>query len=202
VQLLENAPVHNAAKAVRRAARKNGFTLVEVMVATTLLTMVGLGILSVLVGAYRVAAKARYRDQARYVIKSFADQFLTQQPADLSGNTYTLFQVTTDSNGNSAPVGTGITWTNSDGTLGTVSSDGMSFYVQLASNNGIVSANGLSGITGTVTRKVSYVAADGSATLIYSPQPAGNLLEGDFTITYPYLGQTISETISATRAFP
>jgi hypothetical protein len=78
----------------------------------------------------------------------------------------------------------------------------MSFYVQLASNNGIVSANGLSGITGTVTRKVSYVAADGSATLIYSPQPAGNLLEGDFTITYPYLGQTISETISATRAFP
>jgi prepilin-type N-terminal cleavage/methylation domain-containing protein len=118
VQLLENAPVHNAAKAVRRAARKNGFTLVEVMVATTLLTMVGLGILSVLVGAYRVAAKARYRDQARYVIKSFADQFLTQQPADLSGNTYTLFQVTTDSNGNSAPVGTGITWTNSDGTLG------------------------------------------------------------------------------------
>jgi len=136
------------------------------------------------------------------VIKSFADQFLTQQPADLSGNTYTLFQVTTDSNGNSAPVGTGITWTNSDGTLGTVSSDGMSFYVQLASNNGIVSANGLSGITGTVTRKVSYVAADGSATLIYSPQPAGNLLEGDFTITYPYLGQTISETISATRAFP
>jgi type II secretory pathway pseudopilin PulG len=195
VQILENAPVHNAAKAMRRAARKNGFTLVEVMVATTLLTMVGLGILSVLVGAYRVAAKARYRDQARYVIKSFADQFLTQQPADLSGNTYTLFQVTTDSSGNSAPLGTGITWTDSDGTVCQPSSDGLYLPVQLASNTG-------NPIPAKVTRKVSYVAGDGSATLIYSPQPAGNLLEGDFTITYPYLGQTISETISATRAFP
>jgi type II secretory pathway pseudopilin PulG len=201
VQLLENAPVHNAAKAVRVAARKNGFTLVEVMVATTLLTMVGLGILSVLVGAYRVAAKARYRDQARYVIKSLADQFLTQQPADLSGNTYTLFQVTTDSSGNSAPLGTGLSWTNSDGSGCQMDPSGLFIPVQLASNSGITT-NGLNGITAKVTRKVSYVASDGSATLIYSPQPAGNLLEGDFTITYPYLGQTISETISATRAFP
>jgi type II secretory pathway pseudopilin PulG len=189
--------VHYAAKASRRAVRKNGFTLVEVMVATTLMTMVGLGILSVLVGSYRVAAKARYRDQARYVIKSLADQFLTQQPADLSGNTYTLFQVTLDASGNSAPLGTGLSWTNSDGTSGTLSTDalGAFYYVYIASNSG-------SPVKATVTRMVSYVAADGSSTLIYAPQAAGNLLEGDFTITYPYLGTTQSETISAVRAFP
>jgi type II secretory pathway pseudopilin PulG len=189
--------VHNAAKASRRGARRDAFTLVEVMVATTLLTMVGLGILSVLVGSYRVAAKARYRDQARYVIKSMADQFLTQEVSDVNSHTYTLFEVTVDSNGNSSPLGTGLSWTNSDGTFGQVSGDaaGLYFYVNIAGNTG-------NPVKATVTRKVSYIAADGSATLIYNAQPAGNLLEGDFTITYPYLGVTQSQTISAIRAFP
>jgi Tfp pilus assembly protein PilV len=165
------------------------------MVATTLLTMVGLGILSVLVGAYRVAAKARYRDQARYVVKSLADQFLTQQPADVSGNTYTMFQVTVDTNGNSSPLGTGISWTNTDGTSGNVSSDTLSYSINLGNNTA-------KPIIATVTRKVSYIDIGGNATLIYSPAAAGNLLEGDFTISYPYLGVTQSETISAIRAFP
>jgi type II secretory pathway pseudopilin PulG len=189
--------VHNAAKADGRAARSKGFTLVEVMVATTLLTMVGLGILSVLVGAYRVAAKARYRDQARYVIKSFADQFLTQQPADVSGNTYTMFQVTVDTGGNASPLGTGLNWTNIDGTTGTLSGDaaGLFYYVNLGSSTATP-------VQATVTRKVSYIATDGTATLIYAPVAAGDLLEGDFTITYPYLGVTQKETISAIRAFP
>jgi type II secretory pathway pseudopilin PulG len=197
VQSTENAPVHNAAKAGSRALRTQGFTLVEVMVATVLLTMVGIGILSVLVGSYRVAAKARYRDQARYVIKSYADQFLTQQPSDSSGNTYTMFQVTVDSSGNSSPLGTGLTWTNTDGSFGSLSTDsvGLFFYVQLGGNTG-------NPVTATVTRKVSYIASDGSATLIYAPQAAGNLLEGDFTITYPYLGVTQTETIATVRAFP
>ena len=187
--------MHNAAKAGRRVVRKKGFTLVEVMVATTLLTMVGLGILSVLVGAYRVAAKARYRDQARYVIKSFADQFLTQQPADVSGNTYTMFQVTVDTNGNSAPVGTGMSWTDYNGNACQPDGTGMFFYVPLGNNTATP-------LTATVTRKVSYIASDGSATLIYAPVAAGNLLEGDFVIKYPYLGVTQTETISAIRAFP
>jgi prepilin-type N-terminal cleavage/methylation domain-containing protein len=197
VQSTELVLVQNAAKAESRVARRKGFTLVEVMVATTLLTMVGLGILSVLVGAYRVAAKARYRDQARYVIKSFADQFLTQQPADLSGNTYTLFQVTVDTSGNSSPLGTGLNWTNIDGTTGTLSADtaGLYYYVTLGSSTSTP-------VQATVTRKVSYIASDGTATLIYAPVAAGDLLEGDFTIKYPYLGVTQTETISAIRAFP
>jgi hypothetical protein len=159
--------------------------------------MVGLGILSVLVGSYRVAAKARYRDQARYVIKSYADQFLTQQAADPAGNIYNFFQVTVDSGGNSSPVGNGLSWTNTDGTPGAISPDpiGMFYYIYLGGNSG-------KPVKATVTRKISYLATDGSSTLIYAPQPGGNLLEGDFTITYPYLGSTQSETISAIRAFP
>jgi prepilin-type N-terminal cleavage/methylation domain-containing protein len=195
VQSTELMLVQNAAKAGSRVAQRKGFTLVEVMVATALLTMVGLGILSVLVGAYRVAAKARYRDQARYVVKSLADQFLTQQPADASGNTYPFFQVTQDGLGNSVPLGTALKWTNSDGTGGSLASDSTYYSIYIGGSTN-------SPILAKVTRTVTYVAPDGTSTLIFSPMSAGDLLEGDFTITYPYLGQTQTQTISAMRAFP
>ena len=100
---LKSEEVKPARRVGRRKSAGGGFTLVEVMVATVLLSMIILGILAVLIGSYRVAAKARYADQARYVIKSFADQFLTQQPLDSNGNTLTLFQPTVDSTTVAAP---------------------------------------------------------------------------------------------------
>jgi type II secretory pathway pseudopilin PulG len=181
------------------AARARGFTLVEVMVATVLLTMAILGILAVLIGAYRVASKARYSDHARYIIKSFADQFLTGQPYDSSGNAYQIYTVTTDSGGNAAPVGTGLTWTNTDGSNGTVSSDGSTFTVLLGGNTGAP-------IPATVTRQVWYVTASGSMgqqTLINQNAPAGFLLNGTFKIQYNFLGQPMPpQSISVIRAMP
>src|SRR5271170_5673612 len=76
---LNPAPRQSPQPGQRRAASGRGFTLVETMVATVLLSMMILGILQVLIGSYRLAAKARYNDHARYIIKSFADQFLTEQ---------------------------------------------------------------------------------------------------------------------------
>jgi type II secretory pathway pseudopilin PulG len=195
----------NAAPAIRRAmglkkkGRRGGFTLVEVMVATVLLTLMILGILQVLIGAYRVAAKARYRDHARCVIKSFADQFLTQDTADSSGNTLTMFKTTVDSSGNATPLGTGLTWTNADGSAGTLSIDaiGAYFYVKLGDTTGAP-------ITATVTRQVSYIyPGSGQTTLVTQSEPAGYLLEGDFTINYNFLGQAMPpQTIVAVRAVP
>jgi prepilin-type N-terminal cleavage/methylation domain-containing protein len=182
----------------RRSLRRRGFTLVEVMVATTLLTMVGIGLLSVFIGAYRVAAKARYRDHARYIIKSFADQFLTQQTSDSqTGVTYTIFVPTVDASGNSVPLGTGLSWTNTDNTTGTLSNDaiGATYTVLIGDNTGTP-------IQATVTRWVRYVQGDGTANLITNQTSAGSLLEGDFVITYPYLGQTVSQKIVALRANP
>jgi prepilin-type N-terminal cleavage/methylation domain-containing protein len=185
--------------APRRSPRRKGFTLVEVMVATTLLTMVGMGILSVFIGAYRVAAKARYRDHARYIIKSFADQFLTQQTSDSqTGVTFTMFVPTVDGGGNSVPLGTGLSWTNTDGTSGQLSSDsiGATYTVYIGDNTGTP-------IPATVTRWVRYVdPTTGFASLISNQTSAGSLLEGDFTISYPYLGSTVTQTIVAVRANP
>jgi prepilin-type N-terminal cleavage/methylation domain-containing protein len=194
----------------RRAVSRRGFTLVEVMVATVLLSMIILGILEVLIGSYRVAAKARYRDHARYVIKSFADQFLTQQAFDGNGNLLPFFTPTVDGLGNATPLGTGLTWTNTDGTGGTTSVTpmndssnvavvGLYFYVLLGDNSGAP-------ITATVQRSVQYIypQVNGAQTLISQDSPAGYMLEGTFTITYQFLGQTIDPplSISAVRAVP
>lgn len=202
------APVIGPCEGPRRAAPRRGFTLVETMVATVLLAMIILGILQVLIGSYRVAAKARYRDHARYIIKSFADQFLTQQATDSNGNTLPFFQVTVDGSGNATPLGTEMSWTNSDGTTGYssttalpdtsgVSVVGLYFYVKLGDTTGAP-------ITATVQRSVRYVypGSVGAASLIVDSQPQGFLLEGDFTIQYTYQNVPITQTITAVRAFP
>jgi Tfp pilus assembly protein PilV len=195
------APEARRAKAPIPGRRRGGFTLVEVMVATTLLTMVILGILQVLIGAYRVAAKARYRDQARYVIKSFADQFLTQDTADSSGNTLTMFKTTVDINGNGSPLGTGLSWTNADGTTCSPS-DNTAYAAYLPVKLG--DTVGAQAIVAKVTRQVSYIYPNtGQTTLVTQSEPAGYLLEGDFSISYSYLGQQMpTQTIVAVRAVP
>jgi prepilin-type N-terminal cleavage/methylation domain-containing protein len=195
------APVQGPFPGPRRTVSRKGFTLVEVMVATVLLSMIILGILQVLIGSYRVAAKARYRDHARYVIKAMADQFLTQQAFDGNGNLLTFFTPTVDGLGNATPLGTGMSWTNSDGTAGTVSTDslGLYFYVLLGDNSGAP-------ITATVQRSVQYIypQIDGAETLVAQNSPAGYMLQATFTITYNFLGQAINPPLSITaiRAVP
>lgn len=195
MQSIEKVTVQSASKAPRRAS---GFTLVEVMIATGLLVMVAMCLLSVFIGSYRVAAKARYKDHARYIIKSFADQFLTQQSTDLHGTPYTLFTPTVDGSGNATPLGTGLNWTNTDGSTGSLSTDalGLYYYVLLGDNTG-------SPITATVTRQVWYLYPNtGNTTLVSQTLAAGYLLEGDFVISYQYLGATITQKIIAVRAVP
>jgi len=146
-----------------------------------------------------VAAKARYRDHARYNVKSFADQFLTQQTSDpITGVTQTMFVPTVDTGGNSVPLGTGLNWIDTDGKSGVISTDinQATYAVKIGDNTGAP-------ITATVTRWVKNVDPNtGYASLINNVTSAGTLLEGDFTITYPYLGQTVSQTIVAVRANP
>jgi type II secretory pathway pseudopilin PulG len=170
------------------------------MVATVLLSLIAVSLLSVLVNAYRVGAKARYRDHARYVIRTFAQQFLTQSATtDLSSNTYPLFTVTVNSvTGAAMAKGTGMSWTNSDGSPGIVSPDPQQSYmtVLLADTTGTP-------IPAQVTRQVAYVyTSTGATTLVPQNSAAGQLLQGTFAISYPYLGVTQTDQIIAIRANP
>jgi type II secretory pathway pseudopilin PulG len=195
-----NLPPKAALPNGRRLDGAKGFTLVEVMVATVLLSMIILGILAVLIGSYRVAAKARYRDHARYIIKSYADQFLTQQTTDISGNLQPLFT-------ESSQTAYGLSWTNSDGTVvsgGNVQTSApVAIAVQLGDNTGAP-------ITALVSRTVWYLipgypvasASAGQVTSIMQNGSAGYLLRGDFNISYTVLGTQFNDTISATRSVP
>jgi type II secretory pathway pseudopilin PulG len=177
----------------RRYSSRRGFTLVETMIATVLLSMIILSILAVLIGSYRVAAKARYNDHARYVVKSLADQFLTQQTTDSFANTLPLFQ-------DSSATGTGMTWTNYDGSQETGVLGGLT--VILGDNTGAP-------ITANVTRTVWYlypgapgIGNSGQVTSIPQNGSAGYMLRGDFTITFPFMGTTLSQTVTAVRSVP
>jgi type II secretory pathway pseudopilin PulG len=181
-----------------RVSGKKGFTLVETMVATVLLSMIIISILAVLIGSYRVAAKARYNDHARYVVKSLADQFLTQQTIDsTTGLTFTLFVP----NGTS-PDGSGMTWTNYDGSLGSQTGQGM--QVLLGGDTG-------ASIPAYVTRSVWYLYAGGgnAGQTTMAPQngSAGFLLRGDFTIQYTFppgssQAANYTQTVSVVRSCP
>ncbi|HEY1794231.1 MAG TPA: prepilin-type N-terminal cleavage/methylation domain-containing protein [Opitutaceae bacterium] len=182
-----------------RSARKAGFTLVEVMVATVLLTVMFLSILQTLIFSYQVAAKARYHDAARFVIRSFADQFMTQD-STVNQVLLTMFTPTMDSSNNYAPLGTGLSWVNPDGSNGTLVNglNGLSSYQVL------IAAPGQTPITATVTRGVQYVSpTSGDETLSDQNAAAGYFLEGDFTISYTFDGQAQTPlTITAVRSIP
>jgi prepilin-type N-terminal cleavage/methylation domain-containing protein len=194
----------------RRDGVKRGFTLVEVMVATVLLATMIVSILGVLIGSYRVAAKARYADNARYVIKALADQFLTQGTTDTGGNVLPLFLPTQDAvTHNLTALGDGISWTNSDGFSGSPgpldpSGRPYTYLVKLADTTGGVT------VMASVTRQVQYVTAQytgapGNPTLIntMNVMSAGYMLVGTFTITYQFMGQQAPPlSITAVRAVP
>lgn len=190
---MKYAPFQNRSQGPRRSAAQ-GFTLVETMVATVLLSMIIISILAVLIGSYRVAAKARYNDHARYVVKSLADQFLTQQTTDTFGNTLALFNLT-------SATGAGMSWTNSDGSPGIQTGQGL--MVLLGDNTGAP-------VQAYATRTV-WALYPGDPEVGNSGQPAvniqngapGYMLRGDFTITYSFLGvQMLPLTVSVVRSVP
>jgi type II secretory pathway pseudopilin PulG len=203
------APEPGSRTGLSRDSSGSGFTLVEVMVATVLLSMIILGILAVLIGSYRVAAKARYNDHARYVVKSFADQFLTQQSSDTNGTILPLFTI---SNGQT---GYGLSWTNSDGT---VSSGGVDPYnppSPLPSSITVLLGDTTGApIQATVSRTVQYLYTSGPVTQVGYPtaitqnNSAGYVLQGQFTISYWFppqastQGVQLSQTVYAVRSVP
>jgi prepilin-type N-terminal cleavage/methylation domain-containing protein len=195
------APGQSPQPGPRRAAPERGFTLVETMVATVLLSMMILGILQVLIGSYRLAAKARYNDHARYIIKSLADQFLTEQTTYTTGaqggDTISFFSPT-------GPTGTNLTWVQTlpNGSQSTINGGPLPGGLQVPLSD---YTTGEAPITATVSYQVWNIdPSTGEPTTggVVINSAAGALLRADFTVTFPYQGQTLSQTISVIRATP
>jgi prepilin-type N-terminal cleavage/methylation domain-containing protein len=76
-----------------RAYRKSrsGLTLVEVMVATVIFTLVALGCLSAIISTYKINDRTRYRDLGRSVLLGVAEDFLRGPLSNSAGVQRPLF---------------------------------------------------------------------------------------------------------------
>lgn len=165
---------------------RGGFTLVEAMMAMIVLAFVALSIFSGLILAYRTAAHTRYRDHARYVLKSIGDQFLTRQ-TESAGVMNPLFAVTT------APTGVGLVW---QGTVGTSANAASGLKVHLGETTGAVITDAV------ITRDVKLLNAAGDADGSGMASSAGILLRGNFKITYTFNNVPVEQSLSLVRRVP
>lgn len=118
--------------------------------------------------AYKVSALARYRDAARFVVKSLSDEFMIVTAQEATGAPRPLFEDTGD-----AYTGVGLTWNGVTGTA-----DGLP--VTLVPSSGRP-------ISALVTRKVRFVGSTGSDASAATETSAGFLVRAEFKITYSVL---------------
>ncbi|MBL9204424.1 MAG: prepilin-type N-terminal cleavage/methylation domain-containing protein [Opitutaceae bacterium] len=170
-------------KGHRWQRRDAGFTMIEAIVATVLLLFLVIGIFSGLMYAYRLSAHTRYRDHARYIIKSIGDEFLIQKAEASDGSLNPMFQPTT------AATGTGLTWQGATG-----GSTGLNVTLGTSTGSLITDA--------VVTRSVTYLSSSGTAASTPPASTAGLLLRGDFRITYTYNGKPLEQNLSLVRRVP
>lgn len=173
---------------IRRQVQR-GFTLVEVMIATTVFTMGILGVYAMMLKSYELVTLARHRDNGRALLLSFADQFLRLQTTDqISGAIVTrnLFVA------NTVPDGGGLNWTDTSGHVGTVDSQGL--HVLLGDS-------GSSQVPATITRLVSNIdSATGNQVAGATATAAGWMLQATFTISYSIKGRPQSQSIVVARS--
>ena len=201
----------------RRSRRTAGFSLVEVMLAAIVFTMAGLGSYWLLIKSYQLVAFARYRDEARAVLQTFAEQFQRLQTSNMVGSvTYTRWLFNP-----SGYTGYGLLWDNT-ATPG-VSLNSISVETIDASSatppTGLVLMIGgaQNGIRAIVTHEVAYVDPSNGATTASAPEQAneGELLVGTFKINFGTLGDDLTgryvpgatvtdctQTLSVLRAAP
>lgn len=175
--------------------KKKGFTLVEVMVALSVATMALLALLGTSVLAYKINHKARLRDNARSVLRTFADQFqrisysreviVDGVPVNLIRS---IFLPTT------SPTGLGLRWGQLSDETPTA---GQSTVLQVD-----IGPPGSPQLA-TVTREVTFVnTANGAVSATRVADAAGFMISATFTVTYTITGtnsRPISQSISTVR---
>ena len=180
---------------------EKGFTLVEVMVAAVILVMTSAGIFSLLFKAYELSALARYRDDARAVLQTYAAQFEQMNPNySSSTNTYTLGGTTMPGNGLQY-------WDNSsDLALSSLVYTPSSSPITVTNTNPLyLGGNSISTALensklATVSYIVTPITQDANHTpLTFSTSNHQTLLQANFKIVYQVYGRSITQSLTVTR---
>jgi len=177
----------------RRSASRRGFTLVETMVAATIFVMVTLGVYTMLMKSYQLIALTRVRDDARAVLRSFADQFerlsTTEEVDGVSRQRWIFLP-------SSGPTGRGLVW-------GALSDENTSVNAEDVASLPIVLGGESHRVNATLTRDVRYInAASGENAADRTIEAAGYMLSGTFTINYAMNGTSYTQSLTVLRAAP
>lgn len=145
----------------------------ETMIAAIIFAMAALGIYAMLFRAYQLSALARYRDDARAVLETFADQFERLQAADLV--------YTNGDTGNTSINMSGLTYQSSTGNL--INSSGNVAHTDASGN----------AITYPITQH-DYTRE--LFTLVSKSSPTGNGLQGSNGTTSGGYWNSTSQEVS------
>lgn len=183
-------PPHRAG---RRLSSRRGFTLVETLVAATIFMMVTLGVYSMLLKSYQLIALTRVRDDARAVLRTFADQFerlsTTKEVDGVSRQRWIFLP----SNG---PTGRGLVW-------GALSDENTSVNAEDVPYLPVVLGGESHQVAATLTRDVRYIdASNGTNVLDREIEAAGYMLSATFTINYSLSGKDYTQSLTVLRAAP
>jgi Tfp pilus assembly protein PilV len=173
------------------------FTLVEAMVSTVIFTMCMLGVYTIEMRSYNISSLTRYRDNARAILQSYADQFERLQTTDSNGFTVWLFNKT-----NGDYTGEGLLWDDNTGTPQLSDESTSAAAATDAAGLNITLGNNSSGIPATVTRLVESIDPSTGASTTGSYTAAGYLLRGTFSITFVVAGSSYSQSLTVLRAVP
>jgi prepilin-type N-terminal cleavage/methylation domain-containing protein len=169
---------------------RRGFTLVEAMVATVIFSLCTLGVYQMLITSYKITAVARYSDNARAVLRTYADQFQRLSVKDSSDATLWLFYPT------GGETGKGLKWGSlSNETENTPLTDISYLTVPIGPPQHTINAQ--------VTREVKYVnISSGAVTGTPASDAAGYMLEAIFRIRYTVSGKTYTQKLVSMRVSP
>jgi len=186
---------------VRGASRirsRKGFTLVETMMATLVFTMMTLGVYTTLIKSYQLSALNRCKDDARAILRTYADQFQRLETtwkdnADVSHDRW-LF------NSTGAPTGRGLV-APAEGL-----SDQNVFEDLLLPNIPYleISLGGEDHATpAKVTREVHYInASTGDTSETKNIQAAGYMLRAIFQVKFNINQREYTQRLTVLRVVP
>lgn len=167
-----------------------GFTLAEAMVATAVFTLCTLGLYQSLMMSYKMTSVARYSDNARAVLRSFADQFQRLSIRDESNATLWLFYPTAGESGR------GLLW-------GTISNQADSTLLEDTPYITIPIGPPGHTLDAQVSREMQYVnTATGATTTTAASDAAGYMLQATFRIRYTLNQHTYTHSLTAMRVGP
>ena len=162
-----------------RILKQRGMTLVEVIVGVLILALVAAGALTVVTTSYQISAKTRLSDNARAVLRTYGDQFLTMQPLGFSDAANLIEKNPQEFQDLRA-----------DPT-----------YARATITNIPIGAHGATDVKATITRSVSFVEiATGADATSGTQDQAGYLRRATFTATYPFAGKTQSVSFTLMSA--